>query len=308
MARLLVVLEKMLRTLHLAARSLVRRPGFSAVTILTYGLGIGACAVVFSMVNALLLRPLPFAAAIVSRELALRLFPGGDALSRRIGLVEDTGTAWYTVVGIAPPVHFEEFGEETATSALNVFLPYGRLGWRGMALMVRTKGGPASVMGAIRTALRGLDPGVATFDLRTMREIRSVTTWDQRLFAQMLGSFAAVAVFLAALGIYGLVAYGVGRRTREIGIRIALGARAPQVLGLLAGQALAAAAAGLVMGLGLSLLAARALESALFGVQAFQAAAFAGLGLALLAVAGAASLIPARRALRIDPARALRAD
>ncbi len=248
------------------------------------------------------------AAAIVSRALAERLFPRGDALSRRIGLVDDAGTAWHTVVGIAPPVHFEEFGDETTTSALNVFLPYGRLGWRGMAFIVRTEGEPATAAGSIRTTLRGLDPGVATFDLRTMREVRGFTTFEQRLFAEMLGSFAVVAVFLAALGIYGLVAYGVGRRTREIGIRMALGARAAQVLGLLTSQALAAAAVGLVVGLGLALGTARALQSALFGVQAFEALAFAGLGLLLLAVAGVASLIPARRALRIDPARALRAD
>jgi predicted permease len=247
-------------------------------------------------------------AAILGQGLARRLFPEGGAVGRRIGLVGERETTWFPVVGVAPDVQFEEFGESTSTSALNLFLPYGQRGYRTMALLARTGGDPGAAAGAVRAALRDTDPDVALYEVRTMGEVRKATTWGERFFGRTLGAFAAVALFLAALGVWGSVAHAVARRKREIGIRMALGARPEQVVSLLAGRAIRAAAAGLALGLLLSLGAAMALRGLLFQVPAFQALPFAAMGLLLLGVVGLASFLPARRAARLDPATVLRSE
>jgi putative ABC transport system permease protein len=177
-----------------------------------------------------------------------------------------------------------------------------------MALLARTGGDPGAAAGAVRAALRDTDPDVALYEVRTMGEVRKATTWGERFFGRTLGAFAAVALFLAALGVWGSVAHAVARRKREIGIRMALGARPEQVVSLLAGRAIRAAAAGLALGLLLSLGAAMALRGLLFQVPAFQALPFAAMGLLLLGVVGLASFLPARRAARLDPATVLRSE
>ena len=247
-------------------------------------------------------------AAILGAGLARRFFPEGGALGRRIGVVGERETTWFPVVGVAPDVQFEEFGESTSTSTLNLFLPYGQRGNRTMALLVRTDGDPGASAAAIRTALRDSDPDVALYEVRTMLEVRKTTTWGQRFFGRTLGAFAASALFLSALGVWGLVAHDVARRKREIGIRMALGARPEQVVSLLARQAIRAAAAGLTLGLLLSVGAAAALRGVLFGVPPFQPLAFGVMGLLLLGVVALASILPARRAARLDPARVLRTE
>jgi putative ABC transport system permease protein len=247
-------------------------------------------------------------AVILGRALARRLFPAGDGLSRRIGLVGERGTTWYPIVGIAPDVQFEEFGESTTTSTMNVFVPYALSAPRTMALLVRASSDPAAHASAVRGAVREVEPDAALYDIRSMQTVREETTWGQRFFGKALGGFAGAALFLAGLGAWGLVAHSVARRHREIGIRLALGAEPRRVVGLFAGRALRAAAAGALIGLGLGLAAAAALRGTLFGVKAFDMGGFALASLLLVAVVALASVLPARRAARVDPASTLRSE
>jgi predicted permease len=247
-------------------------------------------------------------AAIVGRRLARRLFPAGDALGRRIGFVGERGTNYFPIVGIAPDVQFEEFGESTSTSTLNVFLPYALSAPRTMALLVRASADPAGSTAAVRGAIRDVEPDAALYDVRTMQKVREETTWGQRFFGKSLGAFAASALFLAALGAWGLVAHSVARRHREIGIRLALGAEPRRVVRLFAGRALRAAAAGALAGLAIGVAAAAGLQKTLFDVQAFDARGFAVAAVLLVAVVALASVLPARRAARVDPASTLRAE
>ena len=246
--------------------------------------------------------------AIVNRGLARRFWPDGGAIGSRIGLVEGGATAWLTVVGIAPEVQYEEFGEESAQSRLNVYVPYGRLGYRTMALLVRTEGPPAAAAMAVRQALRSLDAGLPAFDVRTMSEVRAYTTWEQRFFGQAMGVFAAAALLLACLGVYGLLAHNVSQRAHEMGIRLALGARPEDVVRQIVSEGLRLAGLGVVLGLFLALAVSRMLAGALYGVAATDPWTFLGLAAALVAVVLAASYIPARRAGRTDPMAALRCE
>jgi putative ABC transport system permease protein len=244
--------------------------------------------------------------AIVNRRLAAQLWPAADAVGRRLGLVEEGRTTWLSVVGVAPDVHYEEIGEDTSQSRLNLFLPYARFGWRSMAALVRTHGDPSQAVAGVRAALRRLDPGVPLYDVRTMDQVRAFTTWEQRFFGRLMGAFALAALLLACVGVYGLLAYAVGRRTQEIGVRMALGARPGDMARLVLSEGARLAAAGAALGLALALALARALRAILYGVSATEPLAFAGMALLLLAVVLLASLLPARRAARIEPMAALR--
>lgn len=246
--------------------------------------------------------------ALVNRTLARRFWPEGSAMGRRIGLVESGSTRWLRVVGVAPNVHYEEIGEETSASQLNVYVPFARLGWRTLAILVRSEGDPATVAGSVRTAVRKLDPGSPAFDLRTLSEVRAYTTWEQRFFGQAMGAFAASALLLACLGVYGVLAYGVSRRAHEIGVRMALGARPEDVVRLVVGQGATLAALGLGGGLVLAAGVARLLGGILYGVSAADPWAFTAMASLLAAVVVVASYLPARRAARTDPMAALRCE
>jgi predicted lysophospholipase L1 biosynthesis ABC-type transport system permease subunit len=248
------------------------------------------------------------AVAVINRTLARRFWPGGDAVGRRLGLVEAGGTRWLTVVGVAPDVQYEEFGEETGPSRLHVYVPYAHTAARVMALLVRGTPPAAALVPAVRRALAEIAPDVPVFDLQTMRARRLETNWDQRFFGQTMAGFAAVALFLACLGVYGVLSYAVSRRRREIGVRMALGATTGDVLRQVLGQAVRMAAAGIALGLLLAWALARLLQGILYGVSASDPWALAGMAAALLAVVLAAGGLPARAAARTDPIRALRQE
>jgi len=247
--------------------------------------------------------------ALVNRRLAQRFWPEGDAVGRRIGIVGSAGAvSWRRIVGIAPDLQYEEFGEETAQSRLNVFVPYATRPYRGLALFVRTHTDPRAQVEAVRQALRAQEPTVATSQVRTMDEVRVATTWEQRLFGHMMGAFAALALLLACLGIYGVLSYAVVQRRQEIGIRMALGARALDVLRLVLRRGATLGLLGLAAGLVLALALVRGLGSILYGVEPFDPVAFAGMGALLFAIVLVASLLPARRAASIDPMAVLRGE
>ncbi len=246
--------------------------------------------------------------AIVNRRLAERLWSRPSAEGREIGMVSGDDIEWLPVVGVAPDIQFEEFGEETAQSQLNVYLPYSALPGRNMAFLVRAKTDPAPLSGPVREALRTFAPGVPVFLLRTMKEVRYFTTWEQRFVTRTFVGFAVAAALLACLGIYGLVAYRATRRTHEIGIRIALGASQRQVHRLFLGEGLTLAGIGVAIGFVASFGVGRIVEGMLYRVRATDPLLYAGAAAILAAAVLLASYVPARRAARIEPVAALRRE
>jgi predicted permease len=245
---------------------------------------------------------------IVGRALAERLWPGESALDRRLGVVSNGRIEWRRVIGVAADVVYEELGEETEQSRLIVYVPYARVASRTMAVLVRTASRPEDALAGMRTLLRTRFPALPAYDMRTMTQVRVYTTWEQRVFGQLMAAFAGAALLLAWIGVYGLVAYTVARRTRDIGVRIALGATRSDVLRLVASDVGVLALCGVGIGLGLGALLMRALERSAYGIppRDWQPLALAGAAMALAMAAAAVS--PARRAVRIEPATALRYD
>ncbi len=246
--------------------------------------------------------------AVVNRALAERLWPGEGAVDRRVGLQTATEVVWYRVVGTVPDVHYEEAGEDTPQSRLNLYLPQAVTGYRSMALLARTDGDPADLVEPTRRLLRERFPDQPVFELMSMAERRRFVTWEHRFMGQMMGAFAAVAVCLAGLGVYALLAYSVRRRVPEIGIRLALGARPRDLVRMFVRQGLAIAAAGLLVGAGLAAVVAAGVEGFIFGSDAWDPGHFALAATVLGGVVLVACYLPARRASRVDPTQALRAS
>jgi putative ABC transport system permease protein len=243
--------------------------------------------------------------AILNQELAERLWPGDSALNRRIGFRDNDDILWLRVIGVAPNVHYEEVGEDTDQSRLNVYVPYAQSGSRSMAMLIRAHGEPETLIAPIRDAMRRIGPTFAVFALMPMPVRRQATTWEQEFFGDLMAVFAAGAMLLACLGIYALISYSVGRRSREIGVRLALGARPADVVKMLLRETARVGGAGLFAGLTLAIVIARALAGSLYGVRV-DSWLFATMAVPLAAAIFLATWVPARRAARVEPTIALR--
>jgi putative ABC transport system permease protein len=187
-----------------------------------------------------------------------------------------------------------------------MYLPVYRWYRPDTTLVVRAAGDAGALAAPIRDVVRQLDPGLPLFDVRTMAEHREGVTFLPRLAASLLGAFAALALLLATVGLYGLMAFSVTQRTAEIGVRIALGARRGDILRLVVRQGMRLTAVGAAVGLAGSLAAMPLVASQLVGVGARDGASYAATAAVLLAVAAVACYLPARRAARVDPITALR--
>jgi predicted permease len=245
---------------------------------------------------------------VVNRALAARFWPGEPAIGRRLLVATGSGVQACRVIGVAPDLVYEELGEETAQSKLNVYVPYGRAGWRTMAVLLQTAGDPSTVAPSVRAAIREIDPAVAPFDMQTMIERRRATSWGERFIGNMFAGFGLAALLLACVGAYGLTAYSAAQRTREIGVRMAVGAGRVDILRLLIGRGARLALIGIVVGAPLASAAAGGVQRLLFRVSPWDPAVWAAMPIALVAAVLLASYAPAHRASRIDPATALKQE
>ncbi len=212
------------------------------------------------------------------------------------------GRTW-TVVGIVGDV---KDGPAAARAEPAVFIPVLQWPMRSVAVALRTEGDPLRLAEPLRQTVAGLDPGLPIADVRTLADVAAANTADARFTVWLVGLFAAVALALAVVGLYGLMSYLVGQRTREIAVRMALGAGRSHVLRLVVGEGVVLAAVGLGLGLVASLAFARLMATLLYGVAPFDPATLVGVAAVLLLVAGAACYLPARRAAAVEPMRAMR--
>ena len=239
---------------------------------------------------------------IINESFARELFPGEEALGKRIRSWRDENVL-REIVGVIQDVRY--FGRDDELRSL-VYVPHTQDSWRSMVLAVRTTRDPAGFTGAIRNAISDFDKDLAVSRVQTMTEVLDDSVAGPRFNMTLLAVFAGVAMVLAAVGIYGILSYSVAQRTHEIGVRMALGARAADVLKLVVGQGLKLTLAGVAIGLGAAFAVTRVMESLLFDVSATDPLTFIAIALLLVGVALVASFIPARRATRVDPIIALR--
>ena len=243
--------------------------------------------------------------AVINTTMAKQFWPDGDPLGHRFKLVGDTTNTWLTVVGVYRDYQPSNLDERIIP---NFVVSYPRLPARNTGLMILTKGDPAQITSAARKAIRASDPTLPVFDVRTMEEVRKLGFWSQRLFGWMFAMFGIVALVLASVGVYGVIAYGVTQRTQEIGVRVALGAQPADVIRLVVKNGARLAVAGIVIGLVGAFGLTRVIQSLLTDVSSTDPLSFIGVTLFLGCVALFASYVPARRATKVDPLTALRAE
>jgi predicted permease len=244
------------------------------------------------------------AVAVVSETFARNNFPGEEALGKRFEVTADFGygSPQWTIVGIAGDVRRAMEAEPRE----EVYVPLGQYGPGRLTITMRTSAGVRPGAVALRDAVRGLDPALPIIELGTVEDAMREEVAPARFYLLAMATFAGLAVVLACVGLYGVVAYIVSQRGREIGIRLALGAQRDQVIRLVLTQGLRPAVLGLVAGLALALALGRVAESLLFEVDPRDPLIMSAVAAGLLFVAIAASWVPAMRASRVDPATTLR--
>jgi putative ABC transport system permease protein len=248
--------------------------------------------------------------AIVNEAFARRYWPGQNALGKQ--LREAGGDFWRTVVGIVGDMRHSGPAEEARPE---VDLPYSQLEpgfmtmWaRGLTLVVTSSLPSSALLQTARARLAALDASMPMTEVQSVAALASEAVAQPRLRTALMGTFALLALTLATVGVFGVLSYFVTQRTQEIGIRMALGARASDVIGMVVRQGIVLALVGVAIGLVAAVPLSRLMEELLFEIKPTDPATFAAVAVVLAAVAGGASYIPARRATRVDPVTALRAE
>jgi putative ABC transport system permease protein len=239
--------------------------------------------------------------AVINETMAQRSWPGQDPIGKRFRFYGDTG--FREVVGVVATTKYNTIGEPPTPA---IYYPFAQEPSDAMNLMVRTAGDPSAALGAAQGEIRSIDPMVPVTNPFTMRQLIDLSLWAPKMGAILLGILGALALTLAMVGLYGVMAYSVVQRQHEIGLRMALGAAQGDVLRLVLRQGLTLVGIGLLIGLALALAVARTTASLLYG-SALDPVTFAAVAGVLAFVALIASTVPALRASRVDPLIALRA-
>jgi predicted permease len=242
---------------------------------------------------------------IINQRFAKRYFAGVNPLGRHLGMGIDPGTKTdLEIVGVAGDTKYENLSTEIP---YELYIPYTQLDFvNGMTVYLRAHGDPGNTFNTVRRVVREVDPAVPMYDLRTLDDQIEISLFTERLLAALSSVFGGLATLLAALGLYGVMAFMVARRTREIGIRMALGADTGSVVWMVMREVLVLAALGVAIGVGAAWAATRLIQAQLFGIQATDLATMAAAALGIGAVSALSGYFPARRATTIDPVRALR--
>jgi putative ABC transport system permease protein len=240
----------------------------------------------------------------IDADTARKIWPGESALGKRFR-IPIAGRPWVEIVGVVGNIRHDGLDSDARTQ---VYWPHRQNTQDRMALVVRTAGEPSQWMQRTIAAIRAVDPDQPVYNAFTMEEIVDRSVSQRRLNALLVGVFAGVSLLLAAVGIYGVMSYAVERRTREFGIRMAIGASASDVIGRVVRRGLAIGAIGSAIGLSGVAVLARFLTTLLYQVSATDWVSYSAAAAALIAVAAAASFVPARRAVIQDPMKSLRAD
>ena len=241
--------------------------------------------------------------AVINEAAAQRFWPGENPMGRHVRFLGDSNAPWFTIVGIVGNV--KHFGLDLQAPA-ELYMSFDQGPPGGPRLAIRTSTDAASLIPVVRSELRAIDKQMGVSQIETMDEIVSKSTADRRFQALLLGAFAVLALVLAAVGIYGVMAYGVAQRTHELAIRIALGAQHTDVFRLIVGQGMRLAVAGVAIGLAGAFALTRFLRTLLFEIGPTDPITFAGVSILLALVALLACYVPARRASRVDPIAGLR--
>jgi predicted permease len=242
--------------------------------------------------------------AIINQSLARKRFPHENPIGKRFTSDDPAKGGWTQIVGICADSRYNTLRDQPPAQ---FFVPYVQ--FRGVPVMtfeVRTHLQPVVLASSIRRVVQQIDPDLPVLDVRTQQEQIEGNMRTERMFAALTTGFGVLALALACVGIYGIMAYSVAQRTNEIGIRLALGARPAQVRGMVLRESAWLALAGLAAGMAAALALARVVESMLFGIRSWDPVTLGGSALLLLAVVFAASWIPARRAAGVEPVEALR--
>jgi putative ABC transport system permease protein len=245
--------------------------------------------------------------AIVNETLVRGFWPGENPIGKHLIIgAPQPGVPWLTIVGVVQDVRS---GGAAAESLPELYTPMAQDPAAAMALVVRTNGNnPANAAMELRDAVAAMDRGIPLEGVATYSELLADQLGPRRYEMFLLAEFGGLALVLAAVGLYGVVSYGVTQRTREIGLRMAFGASASEVTEMVLRQALLLAGCGLSMGIAISIAFRQVLASEIFGIRFVDVPVYAGVSLLLLSVALAAAILPARRAASIDPMQALRSE
>ncbi|HTK29201.1 MAG TPA: ABC transporter permease [Vicinamibacterales bacterium] len=246
------------------------------------------------------------AAAVINEAMAQAYWPGASPLGRHIRLSR-TATSWIAIVGVVPDARTESLAESGVPEVFaSVYQPIATHPPKHLALFLRGHVEPAAAADAVREQVQIVDPALPVFGAQVLTETVAASLAERRFAMELVGAFAATALVLAALGIYGVISYMVGARTHEIGLRLALGAQRGGILAMVLQQGLALVTMGTAVGLVCALIVSEAMAGLLYGIRPADPATFAGVTALFAAVALLACYVPARRAIRIDPMEALR--
>jgi putative ABC transport system permease protein len=242
--------------------------------------------------------------AIVDDALAERYFPGQSPIGKGISVWSEEGIRDCTIVGVVPHIRYKSAGQ--TENAFQAYFPYSQWDFDGVFLIVRSDVDPGVLIPDIRKVVSSIDSSVPVYDTNTYDNVIAEKSVTRRLCALLVTLFSGAALFLSAIGLYGVMAYSVGQRTRELAIRIALGAQVENILGSVTDQGIKIVCLGLLVGIGVALATGRLIEGLLYGVSALDLVTLLVSVLVLGIAAGLACLLPALRAVRINPTRALR--